>query len=216
MRARGFVDFAIGALALLLASLPAYAAAAPVRILALGTSLSAGYGLGPGEGFIDQLGQALKRAGYDVAIENAGVSGDTSAGGLARLDWALAGNPAIVIVELGGNDALRGLPPQETERNLDQILAKLDARKTPALLMGMLAPPNLGKDYGDEFNAIFPRLAKKHGASLYPFVLDGVAANPSLNQADGIHPNAAGAKLMAERILPTIVPLVKAAEAKAP
>jgi acyl-CoA thioesterase I len=184
---------------------------APVRIVALGTSLTAGYGLGPGEGYIDDLEAPLKALGCKASIENAGVSGDTSAGGLARLDWTLASSPQIVLVELGGNDALRGLPPRETENNLDQILAELTARKLPVLFMGMRAPPNLGKEYGAEFNAIYPRLAQKYRVTFYPFVLDGVAAIPSLNQADGIHPNAKGAKLMAAKILPVLLPLVREA-----
>ena len=188
------------------------AQAAPVRILAFGDSLTAAYGLSPGQGFVEQLASELKVQGYDAVIENAGVSGDTSAAGLARLDWALSSNPQIVMLELGANDALRGLPPADTARNLDAMLTKLAARKIKVLFLGMKAPPNLGPEYGDEFNAIFPRLAKAHGVAFYPFVLEGVAANPSLNQADGIHPNAEGAKIMAHQILPYLLPLVKAAE----
>jgi acyl-CoA thioesterase I len=191
-------------------------AAAPVRILAFGDSLTAGYGLLEGQGYVELLAKALKAQGLSATIENGGVSGDTTAGGLARLDWALSDNPQIVILELGANDALRGLPPADTAKNLDAMLDKLAARKITVLLLGMLAPPNLGKEYGDEFNAIYPRLAKAHGVAFDPFVLDGVAANPALNQADGIHPNAEGARIMARKILPYLFPLVKSAAAAAP
>lgn len=188
------------------------AAAAPVRICVLGTSLSAGYGLDQGKGYVEQLGALLHAKGFSVTMDNEGVSGDTSAGGLARLDWALAGKPDIMIVELGGNDALRGLAPAETERNLSAILSRLTKAHIPVLFMGMLAPPNLGPRYGAEFNAIYPSLAKKYGVAFYPFVLTGVAAKPALNQADGIHPNAEGAKIMAHKILPYLVPLIKTVE----
>jgi acyl-CoA thioesterase-1 len=183
----------------------------PVRIVVLGTSLSAGYGLAQGEGYVEQLGAMLAAKGIAAKIENEGVSGDTSAGGLARLDWALADKPQIVILELGGNDTLRGVDPKETERNLDQILAKLTARKMIVLLVGMMAPRNLGPDYVAEFDAVYPRLAKKYGVAFYPFALDGVALDPALSQADGIHPNAAGAKIIATRMLPYLTPLIAAA-----
>jgi acyl-CoA thioesterase-1 len=188
------------------------AASEPLRICVLGTSLSAGYGLDQGRGYVERLGALLRAKGYGVTMDNEGVSGDTSAGGLARLDWALAGKPDIMIIELGGNDALRGLAPAETERNLSAILSRLTKAHIPVLFMGMMAPPNLGPDYGAEFNAVYPALAKKYGVAFYPFVLDGVAAKPALNQADGIHPNAEGAELMAEKILPYLVPLIETAE----
>lgn len=174
---------------------------ATLKLLMLGDSLTAGYGLDKGESIPAQLQQALRAEGRDVIVINAGVSGDTSAGGLARLAWSLAENPDAVIVELGANDGLRGLDPAETYRNLDTILRRIRATGTPVLLAGMLAPPNLGREYGDEFNAIYPRLAEEHGIPLYPFFLDGVAAQPELNQDDGIHPNAAGVDVVVRSIL---------------
>lgn len=180
----------------------------PFRLMVLGDSLAAGYGLPKEEAFPARLQAALRSAGLVVEVIDAGVSGDTSAGGLARLDWALASKPDAVIVELGGNDGLRGLDPKVTFANLDAILARLAARGTKALLTGMLAPPNLGRDYGGEFNAVFPRLAEKHGVPLYPFFLDGVAADPALNQRDGIHPNAKGVAVVVERILPHVKQLI--------
>jgi acyl-CoA thioesterase-1 len=137
-------------------------------------------------------------------VINAGVSGDTSAGGLARLDWTLSDKPDFVIVELGANDALRGLDPKITEANLDTIVGKLKASGARVMLTGMLAPPNYGREYGDAFNGIFPRLADKYAVPLYPFFLDGVAADAKLNQADGIHPNAQGVDVVVERILPFV------------
>ncbi len=143
-----------------------------------------------------------------MKLIDAGVSGDTSAGGLARLDWVLTPETRAVIIELGSNDALRGLAPEETERNLDGILAELARRKIPALLTGMKAPRNLGRDYAAAFDPIYPRLAKKYAVVFYPFFLDGVAANLALNQEDGIHPNAAGVKLIVERMLPSVEQLL--------
>ncbi|HJT43198.1 MAG TPA: arylesterase [Rhizomicrobium sp.] len=183
-------------------------AAAPVKILALGTSLAQGYGLPPGTEFTVQLQAALKREGIDAVVTNAGVSGDTSAGGRARLDWSLADRPDAVIVELGSNDMLRGLPPSETEKNLRAILTKLKAARIKVLLTGMQAQRNLGADYVKQFDAIYPRLAKEFGVLFYPFILDGVALNPKLNQADGMHPNPAGVKVMVARILPLVKKLV--------
>lgn len=179
-----------------------------MRILALGDSLTAGYGLPADQGFVAQLRVALAKLGLRAVIQQGGVSGDTTAGGLARLDWALAAKPQLAIVALGGNDGLRGLDPRQTRANLDAILRKLKAAKVPVLLAGMYAPPNLGKEYGAEFNGIYPALAKAHGAMLYPFFLDGVAAQPSLNQRDGIHPNAAGVKIIAARIAPHVKRLI--------
>src|SRR5207248_5928884 len=164
---------------------PAFAA--PIKILALGTSLTQGYGLPPGTEFTVQLQTALKRNGIDAVVTNAGVSGDTSAGGLARLDWSLADHPDAVILELGGNDMLRGIAPAETEKNLRAILARLTAAHVKVLLTGMHAQRNLGADYVKEFDPIYPRLAKDFSVPFYPFILDGVALNPKLNQADGMH-----------------------------
>jgi acyl-CoA thioesterase-1 len=142
-------------------------------------------------------------------ITNAGVSGDTSAGGLARLDWSLADHPDAVILELGSNDMLRATPPEETERNLSAILAKLKAAHVKVLLTGMVAQRNLGAEYARAFDAIYPRLAREYGVLFYPFFLDGVAMNPKLNQADGMHPNPEGIKIIVSRILPLVVKLVK-------
>jgi len=192
--------------ALLVTAAPAFAA--PVKILALGTSLTQGYGLPPGTEFTVQLQGALKSAGIDTEVTNAGVSGDTSAGGLARLDWSLADRPDAVILELGSNDMLRGTPPAETEKNLRAILGRLRAAHIPVLLVGMKAQRNLGADYVNAFDAIYPRLAKDYGVLFYPFLLDGVALNPKLNQADGMHPNPAGVKIIAARILPLVKKLV--------
>ena len=170
----------------------------------LGDSLAAGFGLTPEDAFPAQLEARLRRDGAAVRVINAGVSGDTSAGGRARLDWVLADKPDMVIVELGANDALRGLEPAETEANLDAILAALARRGVAVLLTGMLAPPNLGADYGREFRAVFARLATKHAVAFYPFFLEGVAARPSLNQDDGIHPSARGVAEIVERIAPYV------------
>src|SRR5215510_3567997 len=156
---------------------PARAEAKPVTILAFGDSLVAGFGLGSAEGFTAKLEAALKAKGIAARVVNGGLSGDTSAGGLARLDWALEPKPDFAIVELGGNDGLRGLDPAQTRANLDAILTKLKAKNIPILFAGMYAPPNLGPDYGKAFNALFPELAQKHGVAFYPFFLDGVAAN---------------------------------------
>ena len=186
------------------------AANAPVpRLVVLGDSLAAGYGLPAASAFPVRLEAALRQAGVAVDVVNAGVSGDTSAGGLARLDWVLATSKAqFAIVELGANDGLRGLDPAQMAANLDQILARLKARGIKPLLTGMLAPPNFGRDYAAEFNAVFARLADKHGVPLYDFFLDGVAANPALNQADGIHPNLAGVEVIVGRIAPYVTRLL--------
>jgi acyl-CoA thioesterase I len=178
------------------------AQAAPLRILALGTSLTQGYGVPPGEDFTAVLEARLNAAGDHVKLINAGVSGDTSAGGLSRVDWSLADHPDAAIVELGSNDALRGLAPAETQKNLTAVLSKLQAAHVPVLLVGMLAPRNLGPEYAASFDAIYPALARKYNAILYPFMLDGVAVNPKLNQADGIHPNPAGVKIIVGKMLP--------------
>ncbi|WP_245577570.1 arylesterase [Nisaea denitrificans] len=181
---------------------------AEIRILGLGDSLMAGYGLPPGDGFPDQLQNALRATGIDAEVVNAGVSGDTSAGGRARLDWALASNPHAVILELGANDGLRGLEPAETRRNLDAILTTLDEKGLPVLLAGMLAPPNLGQEYGAEFEAVFRELAEKHAVLFYPFFLDGVVGDPALNQKDGIHPTREGVAIIVKRIMPRVKELI--------
>lgn len=186
------------------------AAAEPVRLMAYGDSLTHGYGLPAGETFPEQLEDALQAEGLDVTVINAGNSGDTTAGGLARLDWALADDPDAVILELGANDGLRGLDPQATYDNLDAIMARLSDERLPVLIAGMLAPPNLGREYGEAFNAVYPRLAKKYEAPFYPFFLEGVAMEPSLNQSDGIHPNAAGVAEIVKRIKPHVVRLLEA------
>lgn len=180
-----------------------------MKLLAFGDSLVHGYGLAAGDSFPEQLERALRARGYAVEVINAGNSGDTTAAGRARLDWALAEKPDLVLVELGGNDSLRGIEPSDTYRNLDRILGRLTTDGLPVLLAGMRAPRNLGEDYAAEFDAVFPRLAEKHGVAFYPFFLDGVALDPALNQADGIHPNAAGVAVIVERILPTLEPLLR-------
>ncbi|MCI0430415.1 MAG: arylesterase [Rhodospirillales bacterium] len=194
----------------------AQAGTQPIRILAFGASIVAGYGLEAADSLPVQLEQALRARGVDATVIDAGVSGDTSAGGLARLDWALADNPDLVIVDLGGNDALRAIDPKTTEANLDAIVARLKAEKRGVLIAGMLAPPNMGADYAAAFNAVFPAVAARHDVLLYPFLLDGVVADPALNQADGIHPNAAGVKVIVERMLPFVLQAIQRLDRKAP
>lgn len=201
----------MAALALTLTALPA-AASEPIRLLAIGDSLTAGYGLPADVSFPVQLEAALRARGYPVAVINAGVSGDTTAGGLARLDWALADEPDLVLVELGANDGLRGLDPNETRRNLAAMLERLTERGLPTLLAGMYAPPNLGREYGAVFNALYPELAATYDVPLYPFFLDGVAAEAALNQDDGIHPNAEGVAVIVERIVPMVIALIESAD----
>jgi len=179
--------------------------AAERTILALGDSLTAGYGLDAEDGFTTRLEAALAEAGVLAKVVNGGVSGDTSAGGLARVDWLMSDKPDLVIVELGANDALRGLEPEATRRNLDALIDRIKEAGAEVLLTGMQAPPNLGRDYAGEFNRIFPEMAKRHKVALYPFFLDGVAADPALNQADGIHPNAKGVSVIVERMLPVLL-----------
>lgn len=198
---------AIVAAVLALASGPA--CATPIKILAFGTSLTQGYGLPPGTEYTTVLQEKLKVAGIDAKIINAGVSGDTSADGLSRLDWSLADKPQAAIVEMGSNDALRGLAPAQTEKNLNAILARLKAAHVAVLLCGMHAPRNLGPEYAAQFDAIYPKLAKQYGVVFYPFILDGVALNPKLNQADGIHPNPAGVKIIVGHILPYVRKLIE-------
>lgn len=183
-------------------------AADPPRLLLLGDSLFAGYGLPSGEGFASVLKNALAERGTEVTIIDGAVSGDTTAGGLARLDWLMAEKPTHAVVELGANDALRGLPPEQAYRNLDAIMEKLDEAGVEVLIAGMLAPPNLGTEYGDAFAGIYTRLAEKYDVPLYPFFLDGVALDPALNQPDRIHPNAKGVAVIVERILPHVETLL--------
>lgn len=180
------------------------AMAESLRVLALGDSLTAGYGLPADAAFPVQLEKALRAQGYDVTVINAGVSGDTSAGGRARLDWALADKPAFAIVELGANDGLRGIDPKVTEQNLDAILTRLKAEGVTVLLAGMLAPPNYGPDYAEAFRQVFVRLAQRHHVAFYPFFLDGVARDPKLNQGDGMHPTREGVAVIVQRILPSV------------
>jgi acyl-CoA thioesterase-1 len=182
--------------------------AAPLRLAVLGDSLAAGYGLAATDAFPAQLERALAARGYSIVVSNAGVSGDTSAGGLARLDWLLAERPQLVLVELGANDALRGLDPQLTFSNLDRILSRLAAAGVTPILAGMRAPRNLGDDYTAAFDSLYPRLAKEHQIPFYPFFLAGVALRPELNQADGMHPNARGVAVIVERIVPLLEPLL--------
>jgi acyl-CoA thioesterase I len=175
------------------------------RLLVLGDSLSAGYNIQAREAFPQRLEAALRAQGVAIQVINAGVSGDTSAGGLTRVDWALGQRPPeFAIVALGANDGLRGLDPEAMERNIDRILARMKEKGVKTLLAGMLAPPNMGSDYRDKFAAVFPRLAAKHGVPLYSFFLEGVAANPALNLSDGIHPNAQGVDVMVANILPAV------------
>ncbi len=183
-------------------------AAEPVRLLAFGDSLTAGYGLPEADGFVARLEAALAARGHAVEVINGGVSGDTTAGGRDRLEWALGDDPDAVILALGANDGLRGLDPAVTRDNLASMLATLAARDLPVLLVGMLAPPNLGPDYGARFDAVYPALAEEWGVPLYPFFLEGVATDPALNQADGIHPNAAGVEVIVEAMLPAVEALL--------
>lgn len=181
----------------------------PIAILAFGDSLTAGYGLPAGDGFVDQLQAWLSsELGAPVQVVNGGVSGDTSTGGRSRLDWALApiksGKPDLVIMELGANDALRGVAPEVTRQNMDAMLGTLNERGIPTLVAGMLASPSWGPDYEASFNGIFPDLAKKYSMPLYPFFLDGVATIPELNQADGIHPTKEGVAIIIEKIGPYV------------
>lgn len=190
------------------------AAAQPLTVLGFGDSLMAGYGLQPSDAFPVKLEAALKAKGHDVKVINAGVAGDTALDGASRLDWALSEDVDAVIVEFGANDALRGLPVPQAEQALDQLLGKLSEKKLPVLLAGMRAPPNLGPDYQKAFDGMYARLAEKHGTLLYPFFLDGVAAEVTLNQADGMHPNPAGVDVIVSRILPSVERLLDQAAKK--
>jgi acyl-CoA thioesterase-1 len=186
---------------------PAMAEKRAPLIWAFGDSLAAGYGLPPAQGFTTRLEAALRRAGVAATVRNGGVAGDTAAQARARLRWGLRGlgaTPDLVIVELGANDMLRGLPPAQARANLDAILVELQRRHIPVLLAGMRAAPNLGPDYVRAFEAMYPALAAAHRVPLYPFFLDGVAAQRGLLQGDGLHPNARGVEIIVARILPAV------------
>lgn len=191
------------------AARPATGRTARPRIVVLGDSLTAGLGLSPDQAYPALLQQRLERHGLAYDVVNAGVSGDTSAGGLSRLDWALGGDVRVLVVALGGNDALRGLPPSELRHNLAQIIERAEARKIAVVLAGMEAPPNYGRDYTAAFRQVYPDLAKTYHVTLLPFLLDGVAGHEALNQADGIHPTAAGARIVADHVWTVLRPLVE-------
>jgi acyl-CoA thioesterase-1 len=191
-----------------MAASAATAAAKDVHVLAFGDSLTAGYGLPPGQGFAPQLEAMLRRNGVRAFVTNAGVSGNTAAQGRARLAWTLDGlseKPDLAIVALGANDMLRGLPPKQTRSDLEAIVAELKRRGIPVLIAGMLAAPNLGPRYRTEYDSIFPELARTHGTALYPFFLAGVAGNPALALPDKVHPNFQGIKRMVSGIAPTVL-----------
>lgn len=189
---------------LLVLSIAPAALAEPYKIVGFGDSLMAGYGLDAGQSFPEKLEKALRDKGHDVVIAGAGVSGDTTSGGLSRLDWSIPDGTQLVILELGANDMLRGIAPAITEKNLDAMLARLKQRNIAVLLAGMRAAPSLGQDYQLAFDAIYPRLAEKYGVPLYPFFLEGVAADPAFLLEDGMHPNAAGVDRMVENALPSV------------
>ena len=186
------------------AQMPAAGATKPIKMVVLGDSLSAGLGLSASSAFPARLQKSLETKGIAVDMVNAGVSGDTSSGGRDRLDWSVPEGTEAVILELGANDALRGTEPKVTRAALTDILTRLKARRIAVLLCGMLAPPNYGSDYSVRFNAIYPDLAKSFGVPLYPFFLEGVAADARLNQADGLHPTAEGVDVIVKNILPTV------------
>lgn len=199
------------AFAAVLAAASHAAAAGTLRLVALGDSLTAGFGLAPGKAFPDRLEAALRAKGFDVKVINAGVSGDTAADGLARYEWAVPPGADALLVELGANDMLRGQKPEATKAALAAILDKARAAHLPTLLAGVRAAPNLGPEYDRAFDAIYPALAKAYDVPLYPFFLDGVAGDPKLNQADGLHPNAEGVEVIVQRILPAVEGLLKKA-----
>jgi acyl-CoA thioesterase-1 len=203
------------ALALLMSGIAA-AQERPVKLVAFGDSLTTGLGLPQAEAFPARLSQALKKKGLAVEVADAGVSGDTASAGLARLDWSIPEGTDAVIVELGANDALRGVDPKVTRGAIDAILKRLKERHIVVLLAGMRAPRNLGADYAKKFDAIYPELAAAHGVPLYPFFLDGVVADAKLNQRDGIHPTAEGVDVIVARILPKVEELIAKAREEVP
>jgi acyl-CoA thioesterase I len=186
----------------------AFAIAQPIKIVAFGDSLMASYQLDTAEGFPAQLAKALEAKGLDIEMTDAAVSGDTTSGGLERLDWSVPDGTDFVILELGANDALRGSPPEAAEANLEKMIGKLKARNIKIILAGMLAPPNMGKAYEDAFKGMFPKLAEKHGLPLIPFFLEGVAGAPELQLEDRMHPNPKGVMKMVENALPVILETV--------
>ncbi|TCR90071.1 arylesterase [Rhizobium sp. BK376] len=196
------LQFAVIAGGLIFGLMAGPANARTIQLVGLGDSLMAGYQLPPGDGFPAKLEAALKAKGLDVVVTDAGVSGDTSSGGLSRVDWSVPDGTDGVILELGANDALRGIPPEDTEKNLDAIISRLKDRGIAVLLAGMLAPPNMGGDYAARFNPIYKRLADKYQVKLYPFFLDGVAAQANLQLQDGMHPNPEGVNIMVQRFEP--------------
>jgi acyl-CoA thioesterase-1 len=195
---------------------PAAPVATGPRVVFLGDSLTAGYGLEEAQAFPALIGRQLKAAGLPVQVVNAGVSGDTSAGGLARLSWLLKQRPDVLVVELGANDALRGQPPAATEENLRRIVERARADGVAVLLVGMLAPPNYGPEFTRDFAAIYPRLARELGVPLVPFLLTGVAGRPELNLPDGLHPTPEGHRIVAGTVLPYLRPLVESLPRAAP
>jgi acyl-CoA thioesterase-1 len=207
-------QIAVIATGLFFGSMAESASARTIQLVGLGDSLMAGYQLPPGDGFPAKLEAALKAKGLDVVVADAGVSGDTTSGGLSRVDWSVPDGTDGVILELGANDALRGIPPEDSEKNLDQIIARLQARNIPILLVGMLAPPNMGADYAARFNPIYQRLADKYHLTLYPFFLDGVAAQANLQLEDGMHPNAQGVDVMVKRLQPVVESFIATIGAK--
>jgi len=219
---QGRSEVATIALALLLAILVfcglTARAAEPIKILAFGDSLTAGYGLEDVKQALPaQLERALRAKGHDnVTVINGGISGDTTGGGVSRLDWSLAAKPDAVILALGANDGLRAIDPALTEANLRKIVARLQQAKIPVLLAGMIAPPNLGREYGKRYEHAFAAVAKDTGVLFYPFILEGVAAIPELNQADGMHPTPKGVAVIVEGIMPLVERLIAQAEAKRP
>ncbi|MDA9440864.1 acyl-CoA thioesterase [Bradyrhizobium sp. CCBAU 51745] len=204
------MHIAVLMLALMTLPGPAWAdAAKPIKLVVLGDSLSAGLGLSAPDAFPAKLKKGLQTKGIEIDMTNAGVSGDTASGGRDRLDWSVPEGTEGVIVELGANDAMRGIDPDLTRAALADIVQRLKARKIAVMLCGMLAPPNFGADYGARFNSIYPELAKRFDVPLYPFFLDGVAADAKLNQADGIHPTAAGVDIIVDKMLPTVEAFVR-------
>lgn len=202
----GLLHIAVIAGSLLASSM---AQAATLNLVGFGDSLMAGYQLPPGDGFPEKLQAALRAKGMDVAITNAGVSGDTSTGGLARIDWSVPDGTNGVILELGANDALRGIPPEETEKNLDAMIARLKERGIAVLLAGMMAPPNMGADYAARFNPIYEKMAHKHDVPLYAFFLDGVVMDASLKLEDGMHPNSKGVDVMVQKMEPAVTNFIR-------
>ena len=202
----GLLHIAVIAGSLLASSM---AQASTLNLVGFGDSLMAGYQLPPGDGFPEKLQAALRAKGEDVAITNAGVSGDTSTGGLARIDWSVPDGTNGVILELGANDALRGIPPEESEKNLDAMITRLKERGIPVLLAGMMAPPNMGADYAARFNPIYEKLAQKHQVPLYAFFLDGVVMDASLKLEDGMHPNSKGVDVMVQKMEPAVTNFIR-------